>query len=236
MDDSDSTVEETLVMLNIPQLNNDEEKIKNLNRLRKKKGEKIFIPSDNEYENKSNDNIIGDEKKSNDNITGDEKKSNDNIIGDENKSNDNITVNKKNYKNDFHDNNSCNKDFDNEIKCNTKKSMDKEKKNNLADKISIDNIPLEINNITLNKLFDECPKCIINNKYIFKGIHTSSIGTNLFFKEPENHKHITNETHSNFSSNDNIHMNKQNENKITRDDFSTYQGYSTKIISFEIDY
>ncbi|SOV24421.1 conserved Plasmodium protein, unknown function [Plasmodium sp. DRC-Itaito] len=214
MDDSDSTVEETLVMLNIPQLNNDEEKIKNLNRLRKKKGEKIFIPSDNEYENKSNDNIIGDE----------------------NKSNDNITVNKKNYKNDFHDNNSCNKDFDNDIKCNTKKSMDKEKKNNLADKISIDNIPLEINNITLNKLFDECPKCIINNKYIFKGIHTSSIGTNLFFKEPENHKHITNETHSNFSSNDNIHMNKQNENKITRDDFSTYQGYSTKIISFEIDY
>ncbi|KYN97162.1 hypothetical protein PGSY75_1337900 [Plasmodium gaboni] len=214
MDDSDSTVEETLVMLNIPQLNNDEEKIKNLNRLRKKKGEKIFIPSDNEYENKSNDNIIGDE----------------------NKSNDNITVNKKNYKNDCHDNNSCNKDFDNEIKCNTKKSMDKEKKNNLADKISIDNIPLEINNITLNKLFDECPKCIINNKYIFKGIHTSSIGTNLFFKEPENHKHITNETHSNFSSNDNIHMTKQNENKITRDDFSTYQGYSTKIISFEIDY
>ncbi|SOV18022.1 conserved Plasmodium protein, unknown function [Plasmodium sp. gorilla clade G2] len=214
MEDSDSTVEETLVMLNIPQLNNDEEKIKNLNRLRKKKGEKIFIPADNEYENKSNDNITGDEKKNNDNIT----------------------VNKKNYKNDCHDNNSYNKDYDNDIKCNTKKSMDKEKKNNLADKISIDNIPLQINNITLNKLFDECPECIINNKYIFKGIHTSSIGTNLFFKEPENHKQITNETHSNFSSNDNIHMNKQNENKITRDDFSTYQGYSTKIISFEIDY
>ncbi|SOV81310.1 conserved Plasmodium protein, unknown function [Plasmodium sp. gorilla clade G3] len=208
MDDSDSTLEETLVMLNIPQLNNDEEKIKNLNRLRKKKGEKIFIASDNEYENEYEN-----EKKNNDKITG----------------------NKKNYKNDCHDNNSCNTDFYNDIKCNTEKNMENEN-NNMVDKICIDNIPLEINNITLNKLFDECPECIINNKYIFKGIHTSSIGTNLFFKEPENHKNLTNDAHSDFSSNENIHMNKQNENKITRDDFSTYQGYSTKIISFEIDY
>ncbi|CAC9699000.1 conserved Plasmodium protein, unknown function [Plasmodium sp. DRC-Itaito] len=208
MDDSDSTLEETLVMLNIPQLNNDEEKIKNLNRLRKKKGEKIYITSDNE----NNENPIN-EKKNNDEITG----------------------NKKNYKNDCNDNNCCNTDFHNDIKCNTKKNNDNEN-NNMADKICIDNIPLEINNITLNKLFDECPECILNNKYIFKGIHTSSLGTNLFFKEPENHKNLTNDAHSDFSSSEHINMNKQNENKITRDDFSTYQGYSTKIISFEIDY
>ncbi|SOS80490.1 conserved Plasmodium protein, unknown function [Plasmodium sp. gorilla clade G1] len=219
MDDSDSSVEETIVMLNIRQLNNDEEKIKNLNRLRKKKGEKIYMESDHGYDNKKKN----------------EEQNVDEITKNEEQNNDEITGNKKNYKNDCNDNNSCNTDFHNDIKNNTKKDMDHEN-NNMDNKICIDNIPLEINNITLNKLFDECPQCIINKKYIFKGIHTSSIGTNLFFKEPENHKNLTNDTKSDISSNENININKQNANKITRDDFSTYQGYSTKIISFEIDY
>ncbi|CDO66168.1 conserved Plasmodium protein, unknown function [Plasmodium reichenowi] len=219
MDDSDSTVEETLVMLNIRQLNNDEEKIKNLNRLRKKKGEKIYIESDHGYDNKKKN----------------EEQNVDEITKNEEQNKDEITGNKKNYKNDCNDNNSCNIDFHNDIKSNTKKDMDNEN-NNMGNNICIDNIPLEINNITLNKLFDECPQCIINKKYIFKGIHTSSIGTNLFFKEPENHKNLKNDAQSDFSSIENININKQNANKITRDDFSTYQGYSTKIISFEIDY
>ncbi|SBT80042.1 conserved Plasmodium protein, unknown function [Plasmodium malariae] len=240
-DDSDSTVEETLIMLNLPQLNNDEKKLKNLNICRKKKGEEIHI--ENKKEIKKNENI--------------EKKSSSNLLSKKgtvhNLSNINIDLtNDEEHINEFLNSDhapetvygeSTNVKLDGNEKFH-ENLQDKGNKNNRnenskEDAYNLNNnegdiIPFEINSISLKNLFAECPECVINNKYKFKGMHTSSIGTNLYFKEPYNLKdknHLT----SYEVSYENINRNMKNENKITRDDFTSYEGYSRKIISFEID-
>ncbi|CRG95089.1 conserved Plasmodium protein, unknown function [Plasmodium gallinaceum] len=249
--DSDSTVEETLVMLNFPQLNNDENKLKNLNIFRKKKSEHPEkIPNSNNLPNQYTINDINgieiDLTKDNNNNT--EETLNNDIILNKNDNNVNcnsydIQENNKQCNNrevqykmnenvinsDSYMVNETNKELVDNDKCTLKKSE------SCLDNNIIDNIPFEVNSITLKNIFTENPQCVINDKYKFKGIQTSSIGTNLYFKEPESLKN-KNDLKNYEISYDDYNRNIKNENKMTRDDFTIYEGYSTKIISFKIDY
>ncbi|CRH01708.1 conserved Plasmodium protein, unknown function [Plasmodium relictum] len=267
--DSDSTIEETLVMLNFPQLNNDENKLKNFNIFRKKKEEKFNLESENKIKiieekknvhsekvpnsnNLSKNNTVNEINITDINLTKDnehETLNNDNILR-INKKDNNVNCNSYDtQENNIYSNNgevhyNTNENIRNDdsyiINESNKDLVDKEKENDktnegyLDDNI-IDNIPFEINNITLKNIFTETPQCIINNKYKFKGIQTSSIGTNLYFKEPESLKN-KNDLKNYEISYDDFNRSIKNENKITRDNFTIYEGYSTKIISFEIDY
>ncbi|CDU20183.1 uncharacterized protein PY17X_1356800 [Plasmodium yoelii] len=261
-DQSDSTVEETLVMLNLPSLNNDENRLKNLNTFRKEKGNEIYIERKKNNTTKNDDFIVA--KKDDSNYISDMNtvRNNSNNFTNFNKlqidlTNDHEVV--EEVKNDFNSeisSNNINEKIDNnkkstiieildntheELNNNNKEKDDENSKNdNIKRKCvnnndDLDNIPFEINSISLKNLFNEYPECIINNKYKFKGVHTSSIGTNLYFKEPENIKNKN--IFKNYDiSNEDYEKNVKGDNNITRDDFTIYEGFSTKIISFEIDY
>ncbi|GAB67683.1 hypothetical protein PCYB_122500 [Plasmodium cynomolgi strain B] len=268
---SDSTIEETLVMLNLPQLNSDERKLKNLNIYRKKKGDQIYIENEREGKKKENhskgspnqvakDNRLESQNSINIDLTNDEEQAlrGDNLIswdgseemgssvrgdategvsslrgsshggkknerqkseGPKNEGQKNEGQKNGVPKNGGPQNSDLPKDAD------AKKARGNE----------VDNIPFDIDTISISNLFAECPECIINSKYKFKGIHTSSIGTNLFFKEPDSLKKKS--CKSNYElSYDHLNTNMNVENRMSRDDFTHYEGYSTKIISFEIDY
>ncbi|CAD2098954.1 conserved Plasmodium protein, unknown function [Plasmodium vinckei] len=262
-DQSDSTVEETLVMLNLPSLNNDENRLKNLNTYRKQKGNEIYIERKNHDATTNDDFIIA--KKNDLNYISDMNtvRNNSNNFSNLNKLEIDLTnehevveevksdLNSEISSNDVHEKIDNNKkstiieileDTHKEINNNKEKDDENSKSvnNNTKRKCvnhndDLDNIPFEINSISLKNLFNECPECIINNKYKFKGVHTSSIGTNLYFKEPENIKNKKLLKNYDLSYED-YEKNIKGDNNITRDDFTIYEGFSTKIISFEIDY
>ncbi|GAW82190.1 hypothetical protein, conserved [Plasmodium gonderi] len=248
--DSDSTVEETLVMLNLPQLNNDERKLKNLNIYRKKKGEKIYRENEMSINKKENYekklisskgerkvNKLGNQNNLKIDLTNHEGHTGDTLIIDDDTEriqsfSPGDTVDMENAYPSVREimqggDNKNNGDKNNMNKNGTHV--------NQSMRDEVDNIPFEIDNISLKNLFAECPECIINNKYKFKGIHTSSIGTNFFFKEPDSLKNKSSLTNYELSY-DPFDTNIKNENQMSRDDFSMYEGYSTKIISFEIDH
>ncbi|EUD67682.1 hypothetical protein C922_01868 [Plasmodium inui San Antonio 1] len=275
---SDSTVEETLVMLNLPQLNSDERKLKNLNIYRKKKGDQIYIENERwgvkKKENHSKgsrnaaakDNRLGSQKSINIDLTNDEEQgllgdiliSSDgseemgrsvradamegapsprgNSQGGKNKDGGQKNQRQKNQrqKNEVQKNEvPKNGGQKNEGPQNNDHPKDADGKHERGNQV--DNIPFDIDTISISNLFGECPECIINNKYKFKGIHTSSIGTNLFFKEPDSLKKKSGLSNYELSY-DHLSRNMKVDNRISRDDFTHYEGYSTKIISFEIDY
>ncbi|SBS85958.1 conserved Plasmodium protein, unknown function [Plasmodium ovale] len=249
-DRSDSTVEETLLMLNLPQLNDDDNKLKHLNIYRKKKGERTVIEKQNyltmqggfDKENSSNDTSESSISGSNTNelkidLTNEEEHmesygqcsdhgTRQTCEGEKKEDNEDVIVTGEQTL----------KQNKNERNC-IKKKNTQESRERKESKDEVDNIPFEIHSISLKNLFDECPECVINKKYKFRGIHTSSIGTNLYFKEPESLKNKNVRTNYEVSY-DNLTKNikEKKEKKITRDDFASYAGYSTKIVSFEIDY
>ncbi|CXJ01997.1 conserved Plasmodium protein, unknown function [Plasmodium berghei] len=262
-DQSDSTVEETLVMLNLPSLNIDENRLKNLNTYRKQKGNEIYIERKNHDTTPNDDFIITSKDDSNyisdmntvrnssNNFTNlnklqidltnehelvDEVKNDFNSEIGSNDIHEKIDNNKKStiieILEDSHEELNNNKEHDDENIKNVNNNTKRKCVNNNDD---LDNIPFEINSISLKNLFNEYPECIINNKYKFKGVHTSSIGTNLYFKEPENIKNKKLLKNCDISYKD-YEKSVKGDNYITRDDFAIYEGFSTKIISFEIDY
>ncbi|CAA9989954.1 conserved Plasmodium protein, unknown function [Plasmodium knowlesi strain H] len=251
---SDSTVEETLVMLNLPQLSIDERKLKNLNIYRKKKGEKFYI--ENELGVKKNENSSKGRRKNapKDNHLGSQKSIKFDLTNDEEQeppgnilvSSDDSEEMGRSVEGDATEVASSPRGISQGGKNKDEGQKKKEGKQNSDDPKDadvkhahgdqVDNIPFDIDTISISNLFAECPECIINNKYKFKGIHTSSIGTNLFFKEPDSLKKKKSDLSNYELSYDHMSTNMKVENKMSRDDFTHYEGYSTKIISFEIDY
>ncbi|KEG04957.1 conserved Plasmodium protein, unknown function [Plasmodium vinckei vinckei] len=253
-DQSDSTIEETLVMLNLPSLNNDENRLKNLNTYRKQKGNEIYIEKKNHDVTTNDDFII--KKKNDSNYISDMNtvRNNSNNFSNLNKLEIDLTnehevveevksdLSSEISLNGAHEKIDNNKKStiieiveDTHEKVNNNKEKDNKNSKSVNNNDDLDNIPFEINSISLKNLFDECPECILNNKYKFKGVHTSSIGTNLYFKEPENIKNKKLLKNYDLSYED-YEKNVKGDNNITRDDFTIYEGFSTKIISFEIDY
>ncbi|ANQ09527.1 Uncharacterized protein PCOAH_00042060 [Plasmodium coatneyi] len=245
---SDSTVEETLVMLNLPQLSVDERKLKNLNIYRKKKGEKIYIENERKVKKKENhskgrpndapkDNRLGSQRSIKFDLTNDEEEE---LPGDILISSDGSDKMDSSVRGDATEGVSSTggKNIDegqkDERPQNSGHPKDADAKHARGN--DVDNIPFDIDTISISNLFAECPECIINSKYKFKGIHTSSIGTNLFFKEPDSLKKKKSDVSNYELSYDHLSTNMKVENRMSRDDFTHYEGYSTKIISFEIDY
>ncbi|VWU50493.1 conserved protein, unknown function [Hepatocystis sp. ex Piliocolobus tephrosceles] len=285
-DDSDSTVEETLVMLNLPQLINSNNILKNLSSYRKKDGalecpkEENSISIEGDHTNIKNlnpvfskNNLTNVAHNSNSDVTDCKEenniyqflKMNENIKkkkeknlfkmnkelsdcdimkkaqnnSNEKKYDENESIEKESIENESIENESIeieSVDKDGLVITDVEKNKTNVDAKNKINSKEVDKIPFNINSISLSNLFTDFPECVINNKYKFKGIHTSSIGTNLYFKEPENlkknEKNICTKSEVLHDFNENI----KNENKKNRDDFTVYEGYSTKIISFEIDY
>ncbi|CAG9473287.1 conserved Plasmodium protein, unknown function [Plasmodium vivax] len=248
---SDSTVEETLVMLNLPQLNSDERKLKNLNIYRKKKGDQIYIENEPGVKKKENHskgspngavkgNQLGSLNKINFDLTNDEEQE---LVGDVLISGDGSEEMGSSARGDATEGASSPRGQNSEGQKNEGQKNERQKNGGTQDTHhpkhlrgnQVDNIPFDIDTISISNLFAECPECIINGKYKFKGIHTSSIGTNLFFKEPDSLKKKSGLSNYELSY-DHLGTNMKGENRMSRDDFTHYEGYSTKIISFEIDY
>ncbi|KJP86864.1 hypothetical protein AK88_03475 [Plasmodium fragile] len=248
---SDSTVEETLVMLNLPQLNSDERKLKNLNIFRKKKGDKIYIENErgvkkkeNHSKGKLNDAAKGDrlgsQQSINIDLTNDEEQERlGHVLISSDGSQEGAPSPRRSSqggKNKHKGQKKVPKNGRQKNEGPQDSAYPKDASPKHARGNEVDNIPFDIDTISLRNLFAECPECIINNKYKFKGIHTSSIGTNLFFKEPDSLKKKKSDLPNYELSYDHLSTNMKVENRMSRDDFTHYEGYSTKIISFEIDY